>query len=35
MGTLQFPKPSGLDFEVQKMIVTNLKVREKIFPYPC
>ena len=31
LGTLQFPNPSGLGFQVQKLIVINLKVVKKIF----
>ena len=34
LGTLQFPSPSGLGFQVEKLIVINLKVGKKIFPYP-
>ena len=35
LGTLQFPSPNGLGFQVQKLIKKNLKVGKKIFPYPC
>ena len=31
LGTLQFPGPNGLGFQVQKLIMTNLKVGKKIF----
>ena len=31
LGTLQFPSPNGLGFQVQKLIMTNLKVEKKIF----
>ena len=31
LGTLQFPNPSGLGFQVKKLLVTNLKVRKKNF----
>ena len=34
LGTLQFLNPNELGFQVQKLIVTNLKVRKKN-PYPC
>ena len=34
IGHTQFPSPNGLGFQVQKLIVTNLKVGKKIFPYP-
>ena len=33
-GTLQFPSPSGLGFQVEKLIVANLKVGKIFFPYP-
>ena len=35
LGTLQFPSPSGFGFQVQKLIMTNLKVGKNFFPYPC
>ena len=35
LGTLQFPSPSELGFQVQKLIMTNLKVGKFFFPYPC
>ena len=31
LGTLQFPSPTGLGFQVQKLIMTNLKVGKKFF----
>ena len=34
LGTLQFLSPNGLGFQVQKLIMTNLKVGGKKFPYP-
>ena len=34
-STLQFPSPNGLGFQVQKLIMTNLKVAKKNSPYPC
>ena len=34
LGTLQFPSPNGLGFQVKKLIVTNLKVGKIFFPYP-
>ena len=30
-GTLQFPSPNGLGFQVKKLVVTNLKVGKKHF----
>ena len=31
MGTLQFPSPNCLGFQVKKLVVTNLNVRKKFF----
>ena len=31
LGTLQFPSPKGLGFQVQKLIMTNLKVGKTFF----
>ena len=35
LGTQQFPTLNRLGFQVQKLIMTNLKVWQKNFLYPC
>ena len=31
LGTLQFPSPNGLGFQVKKLVMTILKVRQNFF----
>ena len=33
LGTLQFPSSKGLGFQVQKLIITNLKIEKNFSPY--